>query len=275
MNNVSIAYRIYPKVSKVPPVFTNDKYNLSSLCLKSFKDSLGSLKVKIWVLLDNCPKEYEELFRSHFSSEELEFLYLQSVGNKGTFELQMKILLEQDFSQYVYFAEDDYFYLPDQFVSMVKFLSENPDVDFISPYDHLDYYNLDLHKHDNLIRIANGKHWRTANSTCLTFLTKKNILQETKSVFNSYMDGNYDASLWISLTKKKVLNGKAIVQYFFKDKFLYDVVKQAWLKCWKQIIFGRKFSLWVPIPSAATHMDSNYLSPNVDWIHLMNSEKES
>ena len=50
-----VAYRIFPKVSKSPPIFQNNKYKLAHLCLKSFKESLGSLKVKIYALLDNCP----------------------------------------------------------------------------------------------------------------------------------------------------------------------------------------------------------------------------
>ena len=60
--DVAVAYRIYPKVSRAPPVFADDKYQLSELCLKSFRDSLGSLKVKMFVLLDNCPPSYEDLF---------------------------------------------------------------------------------------------------------------------------------------------------------------------------------------------------------------------
>ena len=41
----------------------DDKSKLSELCLKSFKDSLGSLKVRMFVLLDDCPPSYEDLFK--------------------------------------------------------------------------------------------------------------------------------------------------------------------------------------------------------------------
>lgn len=56
--DLAVAYRIYPKVSKparsLP--FGDDKYQLSEACLKSFKESLGSLRVKLWALLDGCPR---------------------------------------------------------------------------------------------------------------------------------------------------------------------------------------------------------------------------
>jgi len=88
--DVAVAYRIYPKVSRVPPVFPNDKYKLSELCLKSFKDSLGSLKVKMFVLLDNCPPSYEDLFKRYFDEQDLEFIRLNGVGNRATFDMQIE-----------------------------------------------------------------------------------------------------------------------------------------------------------------------------------------
>ena len=64
--DVAVAYRIYPKISKKPAIFSNDKYKLGEFCLKSFKNSLGSLKVKIIAILDNCPSNYEYLFNRMF-----------------------------------------------------------------------------------------------------------------------------------------------------------------------------------------------------------------
>ena len=47
---------------------------------------------------------------------------LPATGNRGTFGLQLDILLKQADSEMVYFAEDDYFYLPGQFFRMLDFL---------------------------------------------------------------------------------------------------------------------------------------------------------
>jgi len=264
--DVAVAYRIYPKVSKVPPMFPNDKYKLSELCLKSFKDSLGSLKAKMFVLLDNCPLSYEDLFKSYFDEHDLELIRLNGIGNRATFDMQINILLDQNFSETIYFAEDDYLYLPHQFESMVKFLQEEPQVDFVSPYDHLDYYVLDLHNHKNFIKLYNGLHWRTAASTCLTFLTTKTKLGKTQNVFQSYTKGNDDVSLWLSLTKCRSFNPLAILRYYSTNMRFLRVILLAWKFCWRQILFGKRWNLWTPIPSLATHMDSDYLAPNFNWL---------
>jgi hypothetical protein len=142
--DLAVAYRIYPQVSKTPIVFRDDKYKLAQLCLSSFKKSLGDVKTKVWVLLDNCPIEYEGLFQRYFDADDLEFVRLAGIGNLATFELQLDILLNQTVSESVYFAEDDYFYLPNQFEEMIEFLRENEGVHFVSPNDHLDYYTWDL-----------------------------------------------------------------------------------------------------------------------------------
>ena len=265
--DITVAYRVYPKVSKTPLVFKDNKYELAKLCLKSFKDSVGSLKVKVFALLDKCPSEYEELFKQYFNEQDLNIIKLDGIGNLNTFSMQINILLNQSFSELIYFAEDDYFYLPNQFEDMVKLLKENKDdsVHFVTPYDHLDFYTLDLHKHQVELKFTNNKHWKTSASTCLTFLTTKNVLQKTNRIFSTYAIGNYDASLWLSLTKYKVFNIVDITKYYSRNKFLFDLIKSAYFMSWKQIFFGKRWKLWSPIPSIATHMEVNYLAPAVNW----------
>ena len=55
--DLAIAYRVYPVVSKPAQSLPlgEDKYLLSEVCFRSFKESLGTLRAKIWVLLDSCP----------------------------------------------------------------------------------------------------------------------------------------------------------------------------------------------------------------------------
>ena len=269
--DVAVAYRIYPNVSRVPPVFANDKLKLSELCLKTFKESLGSLKVKMFVLLDNCPPSYEDLFKKYFDEQDLELIRLNGVGNRATFDTQINILLDQSFSEIIYFAEDDYLYLPDQFESMVKFLHEEQ-VDFVSPYDHLDYYVDEIHKYKSHIRFFDNRHWRTVAGTCLTFLTTKSTLSATRNVFKTYAARNSDGGIWLSLTKHQVFNPLTIAKHLrhndkkMREK-LIDMIGNAWRFCWRQIVFGRRWNLWVPIPSVATHMESNYLAPTFRWIN--------
>ena len=183
--DLAVAYRIYPKMPEhargLP--FSGDKFLLAETCLSSFKKSLGDLRVKLWVLLDACPDEYRDMFARYFEARDLVFVSFPEGGNEATFTRQIKTLLEQDDSDVVYFAEDDYFYLPGQFRCLINFLLANKDVDFVSPYDHLDCYTMDLHREPKWLKVHGGRHWRTASSTCLTFLTKKKTLERTQAAF--------------------------------------------------------------------------------------------
>ena len=268
-NKISIVYRIYPKVSKVPPVHSKDKYKLSRLCLKSMARALEGIDYKLWVLLDNCPQEYEELFRSEFGSK-AELINLPAVGNATTFSKQIDILLEQNFSELVYFAEDDYFYLPNAFKNMIELMNSDQNVDFVSAYDHLDYYNLDMHKYKSNINFTSNQHWRTGASTCMTFLTTKKILRATKSVFMTYTKRNYDGSIWFSLTKNKIRNPYYVLKYLLTDRDLFKIFAKAWYFSFFQLFFGKKYKLWIPIPSLATHMDNKFLAPTYKWDQIFN-----
>jgi hypothetical protein len=274
--DLAVAYRIYPGVS--PPAldfcFGEDKLSLSEACLKSFKESLGRLRVKIWAILDGCPPEFEDLFRKYFDDSQLVLLKFDSVGNHRTFAAQIEVLSEQTDSDLVYFAEDDYFYLPDQFCRMVKFLRAGPDIDFVSPFDHLDCYRLALHRTPKWIRTYADHHWRTASSTCLTFLTRRQTLVKYRAVFDSYVKGNRDSSLWLSLTKDRVRNPWFLLRSFLAGSFEWKIIVKAWLHCWPQILLGKKLNLWVPVPGIATHLDARSLSPATDWQRLMSSSLE-
>lgn len=272
--DLAIAYRIYPRVSRETAAFPHDKLKLSELCLASFRRALGSLTVKVWVLLDDCPPEYEALFRAYFRPEELVLVPLEPSGNAATFEKQIEILLEQRDSELVYFAEDDYFYRDGALERMVSFIRSQPDADFVSPYDHLDYYELDLHRYPARIRAAEGQHWRTAGSTCLTFLTRKRVLRATERIFHSYARGNSDAGLWFSLTRVSPWRLLAMARGFFSRDLLFRVLGRAWYHGPVQTGLGPTRKLWVPIPGLATHMDALFLAPAVDWETAMRPEIE-
>jgi hypothetical protein len=261
-----VAYRICPRISKLMAVYPEDKLKLSEFCLRSFKKSLGSLKVKMFVLLDNCPAEYEALFLEYFDERDLRLIRLNGIGNRATFCLQVETLVNQDDAEFVYFAEDDYFFLPNQFAQMIEFLKHSSDVHFVSPYDHPDYYTRDIHKHKYEIRAYATHHWRTAVSATLSFLTTKQILTETKNVFNKYYNSNApDYSIWMSITKSNVLNPFRIMKYLFCNRVYSRMIARAWIYCWRQILFGRRWKLWIPMPSIATHMEKRLLPFCVDW----------
>ncbi|MBF4474376.1 glycosyltransferase family 2 protein [Methanobacterium formicicum] len=270
--DLTIAYRIYPKISKNPIVFNKDKYKLSELCLRSLKKSLGDLKVKMIVLLDNCPSEYSDLFKRYFDPDDLELIHLEGVGNLKTFSMQIEILLDQKFSDVVYFAEDDYYYLPNQFSEMINFLIKSDDVDFVSPFDHIDYYKYNFHNYNSKIKFCEKKHWRTVATTCLTFLTTKETLKNTQNIFKSYTRGNYDTSIWASLTKYNIFNPFKLLRYQEKPYFI-GVFFKSWRYSVIQNFFGKRWSLWTPIPTIATHVETEDVSPTLEWSKIIEEKQ--
>ena len=129
-----------------------------------------------------------------------------------------------------------------------------------------------MHEHQISIKVHGDKHWKTNASTCLTFLTYKDNLKETRKTFETYVQGNHDVCLWLALTKYKVINPFDIFSSYRTDKSIYEIIKASYLYNWRQIFFGKKWKLWSPIPSIATHMESSFLAPNIDWLSVMEEE---
>jgi len=263
--DLAVAYRIYPGIAKRPALYPNDKFRLSQVCLNSFRAALGDLRVKIFVLLDGCPPEYAELFRGRFSEPDLELITLPRIGNRPTFGRQIDLLMEQQHAELVYFAEDDYFYRANGLVEMVEFIRGNSDADFVTPHDHPDWYHLPLHSVRQEIRPFGRRHWRTAASTCLTFLTRQFVLRKTAPVFRTYERTNLDVSLWMTLTKQTALNPIAFLRCC-RSKLNYGgYIAMGWRYNPFQLLFGRKWRLWCPVPAVGTHMEDDLLAPSIDW----------
>lgn len=265
--DLAVAYRIYPKVSSHrPPIFADDKLKLSQLCVQSFKKSLGDLRVKMWVLLDNCPPAYEELFKQLWKPEDLVLMRFPGVGDQSTLRQQSKILTEQTDADIVYFAEDDYFYLPEEFQSALKFMREHPDVDFVTPYDHPDVHSTALHRIPTEYRQGDKRRWQRCVSTTHTFMARRNTLQQCCAVFEaSYGKVSPDLAKWLALTKLYVFNPWWLASWSFTNPFWAASIYLAWRYCWRQILFGRRYTLWSPHPTVATHMVHGLESPGFDW----------
>lgn len=261
-----IAYRVYPGIAKSPVFYPTDKRKLVELGLRSLRLALGeSLRVRFLALLDGCPAEYESLVRRYFDPHHTDIFHLNRIGNAGTFLMQVALLLEQQYAEWVYFAEDDYLYRPGTFPALIEFASIYEDVHFVLPYDHPDFYTLPFHRGRWEIRHAAGHFWRTAASGCLTFLTRRSVLQKTASLFRTYQYGNFDASMWLALTKHGVCNLPHMLRAGLHSRLEAVIFAKAWLYGWRQILFRRRWKLWCPIPSMATHVERDTLAPGVDW----------
>ena len=269
--DVAVAYRIYPKMSiNRPPVFSEDKFKLAEFCLKSFKNSLAGLRVKLWVLLNECPPEYETLFKQLWAPEDLVLRRYSNVAAGTTLYEASRILMEQTDAEIVYFADDDYVYFPNQFRLAVDFLKQNPDADFVSLYDHPDLHTTDLHNLFCETRAFGGKNWVSCTSTTHTFLARRTALIECRQLFLRLFKVFHgqvspDLAMWMAMTKKRVFNPIKFISWSVSHRYWAASIFLAWYHCWRQILFGRRYSLWSPIPSLATHMIAGLEAPGIDW----------
>lgn len=269
--DLAVAYRIFPKMSSnPPPIFGDDKFKLSELCLRSLKNSVGNMRVKLWALLNLCPQEYEDLFISIWGKEDLVLLRYDGIPPSDTLKEEFRILMEQDDAEICYLVEDDYFHLPGQFPLAVDFLKQNPDADFATTYDHPELHTTDLHHTSHEVRKFGGKEWHSRISATHTFLAKRSALVETwwlfHKLYKTYQGSSIpDLAMWMALTKKRVFNPFKFVQWSLTNRFWAASVFLAWFRCWRQILFHRKYTLWTPHPSIATHMITTLVAPDINW----------
>lgn len=265
-HDLAVCYRIYPGLSGKPAFGISDKLAMVGLNLRSFRAALGGLKVKLWVILDNCPPAYRELVTGLFSETDLEIIASnQKIGNEGTFLRQLEILGGQTAAELVYFAEDDYLYLPRALELAVTFMRRNPKADFSAPADHGDYDTKYIHQFRGEEIQADGHRWRTVASTCLTFMARRQALIETRAVFATYARKNSDLGLWLALTKIRATNPWCLVRSAADGLFFPASQVLAWQHAWRNLLFGPRRTLWAPRPSLATHLESADLAPSVDW----------
>ncbi|MBC7091104.1 MAG: hypothetical protein H5T50_04245 [Nitrososphaeria archaeon] len=257
--SVSVALRVAPNLNS-KQVYFRSKYDLVKVCFKSLLRALDGLDFELFVILDGCPKSFEKIFRENVGGNVLKILNVYMIGNSATFLLQIFLLSTHASSEYVYFAEDDYFYI-DSIKEMLELMSKKSFIDFLSPYDHPDYhFRRDIHPYKIVSFNYGGRLWKNVMSTCCTFMTRKNILDETCLVLESYKDVG-DHFMWHLLTRK--LPVKNFIKVNYHPSYLRRLM--FLLNYERKFSKKRAYSLWAPEPTIATHMQKGCLSPKIDW----------
>lgn len=257
--SVSVALRVSPILNR-RQVYFKSKYDLVKVCFESFLRALGDLDFELYVILDGCPKSFEKIFRENVRGNALRIVNVDRIGNSATFMLQIFLLSNLASSEYVYFAEDDYFYIG-SVKEMLELISKKSFIDFLSPYDHPDYhFRKDIHSYKIVSFEYNGRLWKNVMSTCCTFLTRKSTLKEACVVLESYKDVG-DHLMWYLLTHKLPIKSFLKIgyspRYLRRTMFLLNYARKFSAK--------HTYSLWAPEPTIATHMQKGCLSPKIDW----------
>lgn len=216
------------------PRFPFDKLNLAKYCLRSFVDAFKEVKPQINFILDNCGEEWDKMINevcpfgggiSHIDRDDT----TPKFGYDHT-SYYTQLDMARDVDDYVLFQEDDYVYLPN---SGEKLLEALKVLEFVSPYDHLEFYtrNTDFHRPPFDIKLVADHHWRTIDFNTMTWGCHSNRLGEYWDTLHAH--GCWDKDTWDEMAKQ-----------------------------------GAK--LWSPIPSLATHMHKDFLPPGINWAERFN-----
>ena len=138
---------------------------------------------------------------------------------------------EDPASDIVYFLENDYVHQYGWVSKVFELYASGLEFDIVSLYDHKDKYLLAMYQGlAATLHLSASHHWRSAPSTCGSFLLNKAALERDFDV---------------------ICSGKV-------DYFIFS-----------EIVGVRGRRLLTPIPGLSTHSMEGYLSPNVDWAALV------
>ncbi len=243
-----IFYRTCPGENNAP----RPTWYSKELCLKSFLLSFDQLKSEteseMTVFVDGYLKPHDEWSKKVKQMVEPRGLIIEQKP-LGNVESSINIIRKASAisgNKIVVFAEDDYLWLTPALLGLQHSLKQLP-VHYSTPYDHPVRYQPDYvkgpdlpHWH-NVIYITNERHWRTQESTCMTFATTSRTLAEDIKYFERYKENS---------------KGRPEDRELFRD--LQGLGKYAEGTLNKRVLVG-------PIPSLATHVHLPWLAPLISW----------
>ena len=259
-NKLHVIYRISDKGNPKPKLFNAGKWACLKNAVQTLFDDVGG--GSFHVIADNCSAETINALKSTGLS-----LELTSNGNSGT----CRYIFNEVINRYapddnIYLLEDDYLHLPNSREAILEGLEI---ADYVTLYDHPDMYRHDG-KGDNpfvhgdlpksSIYLTAHSHWRSTISTTMTFAAKARTLIEDRDVFIKFCTGKIpaDFGIFVTLTGQDDINeAKNFVRTGQLD--LARLIAENFLN-------GRRKRLLIsPIPSFATHTETAYLAPLIDW----------
>ena len=137
-------------------------------------------------------------------------------------------LIEDD--DLIYFLENDYMHVNGWIDKVLELFQTYNGLDYVSLYDHNDKYFLPMY--DNLtskIFTSPSHHWRTTPSTCGSFITTKQKLDEDFDILST-MRGDHNKWLWLNENR---------------GRFVFT-----------------------PLPGLSTHCMEGLLSPTIKWENI-------
>ncbi len=225
-----IFYRISDRAQTNTPKHRPNSFDKIK-CLKNFVNEFGT--DNLFIIADCCSEDslnkikqiHNNIYPTNFGSGAFSFLYC--------FEVISKLNLTN--SDCVYFVEDDYLHKE----GSMKVLLEGLNIsDYVSLYDHADKYQdpsdnpfIKNKGEVSHVTITDTVHWKSTNSTTMTFATNYKIILE-------------DLQTYVA---------------FCKNGFPFD------FQMFQELINNKGRKLITPIPGYSTHCENKYLTPFINW----------
>lgn len=226
-------------------------YYSKLLCLKSLLQALKKVKDFTFTLYYDGKAGDDLITGLQKQIPDSTIVRLSLASNSGSFWYAYQESLKLPENEWVYFVEDDYLHLDTAIEKLIGCIHSVRKADYITLFDHpvryaIDYqFGLDVPHRVNTIFISDSHHWRTQESTCMTFAAQIVTLKEDEHIFQKYVRQTrapQDRELF------KRLQGLPGYEEGSPNRLLVG-----------------------PIPSLATHCHEPWLAPAVDWQKVANS----
>ncbi len=247
-----VYYRFCPSDRpEVRPVWFSKKLCLASfvLSLNNYLANGGEEKPDLWLGIDKFEllmADDKKMIEELSSKFDIKVENLTTNSNTKAYSYMVKKACEARDDDEILFVEDDYLWLPEAIFEMVETMRNISDVDYLTPYDHPVRYDdtfcggVDLPHWGNKIFQFGNRHYRSQESTCMTYMTLGKVLKEDLSLHLEY-----------SPEDKKCPNDRELFRRL-QQLGGYNDLKQ------RRLLVG-------PMPSLATHLHVPYLAPVIDW----------
>lgn len=198
------------------------KHQVIDWSFKSFCTAFRGVRARVLFILDSPDEATLDIISACPFTNDREIVNTQDGGdmpngNLVTFLAQLEA--GQHAKEPVLLVEDDYWWVPGAGKKMEDISNK---FDFVTPYDHPNYYKHESHTVPRRIYFEDNQHWQEVFSTTLTFMAKDGeTLRKVKPIFERY--GTADFPAWLEITKDH--------------------------------------SLVAPVGTLATHMETQWLSP--------------
>ena len=220
-------------------------YYSKLLCLKSLLVAVEKINGFSFTLYYDGDKGNELIDELQNMIPQSKIMRLSKAGNARSFWKAYVDALELPQNDWVYFVEDDYLHTIDALEKLVDCMNSIPDADYITLYDHpvryaTDYhFGLDISHRVNKIYISNKCHWRTQESTCMTFAAQVAVLRDDRAIFDKYVH-----QVPVPEDRELFRELQGLAGYESGSPF--------------RLLIG-------PMPSLATHCHLPWIAPIINW----------